>query len=360
MQTRNAFDAVYAHSGREDGDLAADRNQSNVRHIHQMRLRSRNRTAFVFSGGGARGALHVGALRALFEYGVRPDFVVGTSVGAWNAAWLARTPTADGVEALAEVWGGLEPARVLFGRALPVRSAQRVRLMLAALRRIAGGCPSLYSDAGLRQLLASHFGGVTFEDLTLPLRVIAANLTHGGRTVFESGPIVPAVLASSAIPGIFPPVRIGNALYADGGTVDGCSVETAVELGARRIFVLAIGYDTVGDGGARWSCAEEARVDGRSPYSAAAVIQRASQVMGNYQIQRALERLPHGVEAHVIRLATGDGGGTLNFGGVSAWIDQAYAITREYLRAALTHDEQPADDRAASWAPAALAAVVSA
>jgi NTE family protein len=360
MQTRNASETAHTRSGSQAAELGAHDSEASVRNIHQLRPRSRNHTAFVFSGGGARGALHVGALRALLEHGVRPDVVVGTSIGAWNAAWLARTPTPDGVEALAEVWGGLEPARVLFGRALPAHSPLRLLLMLAALRRVAGGCSSLYGDTGLRQVLAHHFAGVTFEDLALPLRVIAADLTHGGRTVFGSGPVLPAVLASSAIPGIFPPVQIGAALYGDGGTVDGCSVETAVELGARRIFVLAIGYDTVGDGGARWSCDAAARGDGRSPYSAAAVIQRASQVMGNYQIQRALERLPQGVEAHVIRLSTGDGSGTLNFSGVSGWIDQAYATTREYLRSALPHDETAPVERSASWARAALAAAASA
>ena len=322
---------------RERAHLSASGAHSAIRSIHRARVPERSGTAFVFSGGGARGALHVGALRALLEYGVQPDMLVGTSIGAWNAAWLARMPTLQGVEALAAAWRELQPAQALLGCDPHTSSRMRSlsgRLLFTALRRLMRGQSSLYSNAGMRQLLSHHLGDLTFEDLALPLRVIAADLTHGGRAVFRTGPVVPAVLASSAIPGIFPPVRIGDGIYADGGTVDGCSVETAVNLGARRIFVLAIGYDTVGDGGTRWTGAAQPELDGshhKAPYSAAAVIERASQVMGNYQIQRALEQLPHDVESHVITLSTTTGNGTLKFGDVSGWIERAYTMTRDYL-----------------------------
>ena len=92
MQTRNASDTTRTLGGSQAAELGAYDSETNVRHIHQLRPRSRNHTAFVFSGGGARGALHVGALRALLEHGVRPDVVVGTSIGAWNAAWLGHPP----------------------------------------------------------------------------------------------------------------------------------------------------------------------------------------------------------------------------------------------------------------------------
>jgi NTE family protein len=277
-------------------------------------------------------------MRALLEYGEHPDMLVGTSIGAWNAAWLARMPTLAGVEQLAEVWRGLRPAQVLLGRGSSRISSLMLRCMLlvSALRRIANGSASLYSDVGMRQIVAQYLGDDTFEQLALPLRVIATDLSHGGRAVFKSGAVAPAVLASSAIPGIFPPVRIGNNYYADGGAVDGCSIETAVELGAQRIFVLAIGYDTEGDGGAPWvSAARSTSARWPTSRSTAAAIQRASQVMGNYQIQRALERVPAHVETHIISLATGDGGGTLSFRDTSTWIERAYFATRDYLRAAL-------------------------
>lgn len=322
--------------------------ESGIRHI-QYRLphnttRTNTSTAFVFSGGGARGALHVGALRALLQAGIHPDMVVGTSIGAWNAAWLARMPTLDGVEALADVWYGLQPQQVLLGRKRPIGSRlARIRalhalLMLTALRRIAGGSSSLYSDAGLRQILTQHLADTTFDELALPCSVIATDLSHGGRAVFRRGPVVDALLASSAIPGIFPPVRINGSMYADGGMVDGCSVETAVEMGARRIFVLAIGYDADADAGALWSRAAEHPEEpahALSRRSVSAVIQRASQVMGNYQIQRAMERVPAGVEVHLVSLSPGSssGSGSLSFGNVSRWIESAYNSTRAYLDA---------------------------
>lgn len=299
--------------------------------IHPVRRAEREQcvtTAFVFSGGGARGALQVGALQALLECGVRPDMVIGTSIGAWNAAWLARSPTLAGVRALADVWRQLHASNLFFGRTLPGWMPLRGLLLLAAVRRIGRGRSSLYDGAGMRKLLADYFGDLSFGDLALPLSIIAANLTDGGRTVFQRGPLAPAVLASSAIPGIFPPVQIGDAVYADGGTVDGCSVETAVAMGARRIIILANGYDLQNDGGGRWIAPRPG-----DSLSMAAVLQRASQVMGTHQIQQALGRLPRGIEAHVIGLASGDEGGTLNFRRVPAWIEHGYATTHDYLRA---------------------------
>ncbi len=346
MDTRQTATSQLNISAHDNPSVSLSRGPASIRHLASGW--SGGGTAFVFSGGGARGALHVGALRALLEHGVTPDLLVGTSIGAWNAAWLARTPTLDGVEQLGDVWRSLSTAQVLLGRMSSVRSSLAVRCMLlaSAVSRMVRGRSSLYDDAGMRHLLAQHFADATFEDLAVPLRVIAADLTHGGRAVFRSGPLVPCVLASSAIPGIFPPVHIGDGVYADGGTVDGCSIETAVELGARRIFVLAIGYDTEGDGGSLWStsASPDLTADRRARgYSAAATIQRASQIMGNYQIFRALERVPRGVEVHLLQLSTGDGGGTLSFRNVSEWIDGAYHVTDEYLRSALpSRDPAPA------------------
>ncbi|HZC04984.1 MAG TPA: patatin-like phospholipase family protein [Ktedonobacterales bacterium] len=337
------FTSMSGATGKADSAYGIEQGSVEAASSSILRLRSRQArpaagaTAFVFSGGGARGALHVGALRALLEAGIHPDMLVGASIGAWNAAWLAQSPTLEGIEALAEIWRNLQAGQILLGQRRSIWScatALRGLLMLAALRRIAGGCSSLYSDTGLRQILSQRFADLAFEDMALPLSVIATNLSHGGRAVFKRGTLVDALLASSAIPGIFPPVSINGALYADGGIVDGCSVETAIDMGARRIFVLAIGYDAEAGDGAAWVHAgEQALPAGRGMprHSAPSVIQRASQVMGNYQIQRALERTPSGVEAHLISLSSGVGGGTLSFGNVAELIERAYQSTRGYL-----------------------------
>lgn len=299
-------------------------------------------TAFVLSGGGARGALQAGALKALLEHGERPDVVVGTSIGAWNAAWVARAPALEGVEQLIAAWRSITASRVLLDRDpppnAPVQAVAGVRLISVA-RRLTRGHPSLYGDAGLRHLVNTYLAGETFEAMRIPLRIIAADITHGRREIFTSGPVVPAVLASSAIPGVFPPVHIGDAVYVDGGALDNASIETALALGARRIFVLDVGYDETGAGEALWSdetlpAATRARgLAASGAHPLAAVLERTVQVMSRYQLDRALQRVPRGVECYVIRPGTGEGGGALEFDKAPAWIDRGYEAAQEYLRA---------------------------
>jgi NTE family protein len=305
------------------------------------RPRSHGYTAFILSGGGARGALQAGALRALLKRGIQPDVVIGTSIGAWNGAWLAYQPTLEGVERLIETWREVHTAWIMLGRRRRVFSMQALNSMLMweAVRRMMGAMPSLYGDLGLRQLLTRFFGDTTFEDMTLPLGVVATDLTHGSRSVFYSGPVVPALLASSAIPGIFPPVRIGDALYCDGAGLEYDSFEAALALGARRIFVLAIGHDTDHDGGPLWA---DPVMPGsawarrwRAAHPMTAVIERASQVSGRFQLEQALQRLPIGIERHVISLSTGSGAGILDFANIGEWIEQGYSEARDFIRAEL-------------------------
>jgi NTE family protein len=346
----------------EVSDAAPPRTKSRpVRH----RPRWSGYTAFVLSGGGARGALQVGALRALLEHGERPDVVIGTSVGAWNGAWLAMGPTLERLETMARVWESIHPAQVLLGRERVAggssRQAVRGALALAAARNVARDHPSLYDDAGLQQLLQRYYHGATFEEMAVPLYVIATNLTDGLRAVFSSGSLGPALLASSAIPGVFPPVRIADAVYVDGGAVENCGVELALTLGARRIFVLDVGYDASPATMLVWSAppadpgastlpdssdseedtqprpssrtrrARAIRTRTMAPHALASVLERTTQVMGRYQLDRELERLPAGIEAHIIRPSTPHGGGALDFDAAPQWVAHGYAFTRAYL-----------------------------
>jgi predicted acylesterase/phospholipase RssA len=211
--------------------------------------------------------------------------------------------------------------------------------MLAAAQRVAAGHPSLYSDSGLKQLLGKTIGSWTFEDLAVPLRVIATDITHGDRAVFSTGPLAPAILASSAIPGIFPPVRIGDGVYVDGGAVDNASIETALALGARRIFVVDVGYDESNSGAALWTdegtpvTGARAFARGTAAHALAAVLERSVQAMSRYQLTRALSSMPRGIETHVIYAASGTQGGSLEFERAPAWIEHGYQLTRDYLRA---------------------------
>jgi NTE family protein len=322
----------------------APRPRRRAKTLSTRRPRWRDYTAFVLSGGGARGALQVGALRALIEHGERPDLIIGTSVGAWNGAWLALGASPERMETMTRVWASVHPAQVLLGRERVAggasRQAIRGALALAAARNVTRDSPALYSDIGLRQLLRRYYAGATFEALAVPLYVIATNLTAGQRTVFSSGEVGPALLASSAIPGIFPPVRIGDALYVDGGAVENCGVELALTLGARRIFVLDVGYDASHVATEMWSApissdtqtpAGRRRTRTMAPHALASVLDRTTQVMGRYQLERDLARLPAGVEAHVIRPTPSQGGGALDFDAAPEWIDRGYAFTRAYL-----------------------------
>jgi NTE family protein len=307
--------------------------------IHRPRWRSY--TAFVLAGGGARGALQVGALRALLEHGEYPDIVVGTSIGAWNGACLALRPTIEGVEWLADAWLSTNATRLLLGIDPLLNSppqAVSFGRVLAALRRLAAGNPSLYGDAGLRQFIDRFLKDVTFEDMAIPLRIIAADITSSTRTIFSTGPVVPAVMASGAIPGVFPPVIIGNHVYVDGGALDNASIETALMLGARRVFVLDVGYDDVGvitpllpsDSSTRHRGPNSMRAS--SVHAMVAVLERTAQVMNRYQLTRALERVPRGIETHVLRLGTSVRGGTLDFDKAALWIELGYAAAIDYLK----------------------------
>ncbi len=305
-------------------------------------------TAFVLSGGGARGALQVGALRALLERGIRPDILVGTSIGAWNAAVLGQDPTLTGIAHMEEIWRSLTSSLVMLGRE-PSRHAptQAVNgaLTLAAARHVARGHASLYNNAGALLMAARYLGDRTFADLRLPVSIIAANLMTGTRRVFSSGPLAPAVIASSAIPGIFPPVSIDDDVYVDGGALDNLNLDVALAAGARRLFILDVGYDEHERGEAYWREAlahpSKANRSGEAPLAASAhplavLLERTVQVASHYHAQRELERLPLGIETYVLQLRTGGAANALAFGKASEWMEIGYRAVQEQLPAHLS------------------------
>jgi NTE family protein len=196
----------------------------------QMGLQGKARTAFVLSGGGSLGAVQVGMLRALFENGVDPDLVVGTSVGAVNAAWVAGRPNVDGAHELAEIWLSLRRQDVF-----PLSP-------MTGFAGLLGRSNHFISNSNLRTILERHIPFERLEDSALSLHVVATELKTGRAAIFSSGNAVPALLASCAIPGVFPPVTIGKRDYVDGGVANHTPITVALELGASRIFVLPVGY----------------------------------------------------------------------------------------------------------------------
>ena len=182
--------------------------------------------AFVLSGGGSLGSVQVGCIQLLMEHGIFPDLIVGTSVGALNGVYLANNPTLDGVTQLKELWLSLGPHG-------PFREG-RLRVIL----RLLSGREHLYANSSLRKLVCQYVGDATFEDLKVPALVVATNMETGEPAIFSQGAVEPAVLASTAIPGVFPPINIGGVEYVDGAMMSNCGLETAWNHGARRMVVI--------------------------------------------------------------------------------------------------------------------------
>ncbi len=186
------------------------------------------KVAFVLGGGGQLGAHEVGMLRALLERGLAPELVVGTSVGAINGAVVATDPTPERVARLGEVWSRIESSEAFSGS------------VLGRLGTLARTRTHLHGNDPLRKLLADSLPA-RFEDLQVPFQCVAASIEGASEHWFSEGPLVDAVLASSAVPGILPPVEIDGEHFLDGGIVNSIPVGRAVELGARTIYVLHVG-----------------------------------------------------------------------------------------------------------------------
>ncbi len=185
-----------------------------------------DKLAFVLSGGGALGSVQVGCIQGLMEDGIFPDLIVGTSVGALNGVFLAKNPTLDGVTQLKELWLSLGPHG-------PFKEG-RLRVLL----RLVSGREHLYGNSSLRKLVCQYVSDTTFEDLKVPALVIATNMETGEPAVFCQGAVEPAVLASTAIPGVFPPIKIEGVEYVDGAMMSNCGLETAWNHGGRRMVVI--------------------------------------------------------------------------------------------------------------------------
>lgn len=187
------------------------------------------KTAFIFAGGGSFGAIQVGMLQALVEHGIEPDLVVGASVGALNCAYFAGDPTLAGIARLEQIW----------------RQLRRRDVFPVSLGRIAGlfsHASSLVEASGLRQLIARHLPYRLLEDALIPVHVMATEQLHGNAVRLSSGPAVDAILASCAIPAVYPAVLVGDTYLIDGAIASNTPVMAAVALGATRLIVLPTGY----------------------------------------------------------------------------------------------------------------------
>jgi NTE family protein len=195
--------------------------------LRLARIDQQPRTAFVLAGGASLGALQAGMLRALYERGITPDFLVGTSAGALNAAYVASRPqTVQTAKELARVWRGLHRQDVF-----PIHPP-------TLIGGVTNRSDHLVPDAPLRRLAGRHLELERLEQANVPLYLVCFDLLSGQEVRIKDGPAVEAVLAAAAIPGVLPPVRRGERLLVDGGVVNNTPISHAVELGAERIYVL--------------------------------------------------------------------------------------------------------------------------
>ena len=264
------------------------------------------KTAFVFAGGGSLGAIEAGMLRELIASGIQPDFLVGASAGAINSVFFAFQPHEAGTMRLEYLWRGIRRQQIMPWSLLSIMGAFRNR------------GSHLVSSAKLRALLYEHYGSRTLEDADLPVYVVATEMKTGNEIVLSSGSAVDAVLASTAIPGVFPPVSLGGNMLIDGGVANNTPISTAIRLGATRVIVLTTGF----------TCAER-----RQPRGALEHAMSALNLLVARQLVSDLERwASHAAIAVVAPLCPLDVS-PYDYSQCGQLIDRAATETRRWLEA---------------------------
>ena len=169
-------------------------------------------------GGAARGFAHIGVIQVLEENGIKPDLVVGTSAGSLVAAFYASGKTGAQLQWLADTMDESQ----LTDWTIPFMSRGMLR------------------GEALGRYVNSQLNGAKIEDLKMPLGIVATDLQTGDGILFRRGDIATAVRASSAVPSVFEPVRIGNKDYVDGGLVSPVPVRSARQMGADIVIAVDI------------------------------------------------------------------------------------------------------------------------
>lgn len=265
--------------------------------------------AFVLGGGGVHGSAEVGMLLALAEAGIRPDLIVGTSIGAINGALFAADPTEAGAERLADFWRGTDS---VFGASV-----------LRQVRTLARGRTHLHENGPLREQLEAALPA-SFGELVVRFQCVAAGVESAAPRWFSEGSLTDALLASSAVPGLLPPVEIEGERYYDGGLVHSIPVGRAAALGATEIYVLHVG-----------------RIDTplSAPTNPLEVGLVAFEISRRHRFVEEMHHMPDSIDVHV--LPTGRGGARFtdpsqfryrDTSGIDERIEAARAATAEALQ----------------------------
>lgn len=255
---------------------------------------------YVMAGGGSHGAVQWGALQALSQTDLVPDAIIGTSAGALTGAIVAED-LASGVHRIAYVWGQLNMSYLVGDKWLS-KGITQVR------------SPGLIANSTQADTLGSILNVGDIEDLEVDFAAVATDLATGRPHVFDSGPLLPALLASSAIPGVLPPVEVSGRSYVDGLASANLPAVQAVDRGAGSIVVLDTGTRTTGGIGT----------------TATKVMGRVAAIMASSQRRRQLLRAADAVP--VLLLPTpNDLGGSLEFDDTMRAASNGYAMSRAFL-----------------------------
>ncbi len=216
----------------------------------------------------------MGMLRALDEAGITPDLVLGTSIGALNGSVVSDSPGHEGVARLTRLWVEIAESDVL-------RGSNFERFKKAVTFK-----PSLHDTSEMRSLLEHvHPSDRRIEQLEISFQCVAASVERAAEHWFTSGPLIDALLASSAVPALFPPVEIDGEHFYDGGLVDSVPLARAIALGAQRVFVLQVGR-------------LEAPLRPPERLHEAALI--AFEIARRHRFTTSVANLPQGIELHLL------------------------------------------------------------
>jgi NTE family protein len=284
------------------------------------RRRHAGPVAFVLSGGGNLGALQIGMMRALAEREIRPDMVVGCSVGAINGAALAQDPSLTGVGRIERLWRELDGKDLMPSGFLP-RAVSLARKGEA-----------IHDNQGLRRLLEDQLDARTFEELEIPFQCVATDVIGVREMWFRTGPLIEPILASAALPAVYPAVEIDGVRYLDGGIVDDIPVGRAVALGARTIYVLQVG------------AVSRPRPEPRRPLDVAV---QSYWIARHHRFKTDLAAVPPDVVLHLMPTGQTPTMRYNDFTRTAELISLAYAASSDYLAGRPSRPEMPAGEPSA-------------
>lgn len=296
--------------------------------------------AFILWGGGSLGAAQVGMLRALTARGIRADMVVGASVGALNGAYYAAYPTAEGVEDLARLWLSLSSHDVYPLDGSQARRSLMANLPLHPLRGVLQGLGMtnytfpfnpmsfahamlghrnhLFGNQGLRKFLGHILPIEDLKDCRIPLFVLTTDVPTGKAVVLSRGSALEALLASTAIPAIYPTVTIDGKVLMDGGLADQTTLDYAVSAGADEVYLLAPGHSVHLP---------------TLPSSAIAMALHGYNVLEKVRIDASIRNHQHRVRLHVLPPLSPVEVLPIDFGQTAYLIERATELTQEWLSA---------------------------